>query len=69
MPLHDQPPSAFGEVEWRVLDLLLDRQELWGVGELVDRIGSPIAVAEALDALDATSLIERSGAFIRLAAI
>jgi hypothetical protein len=56
-----------GSVEWIILDLLLEHHNRsWGVGELVDAIGSPILVAEALEALQATDLIERTGAFVRI---
>jgi hypothetical protein len=48
--------------EWKILDLLLERSGPWGVGELVDVIGSAVAVAEALDALQATGLIHRRDA-------
>jgi hypothetical protein len=64
-PMPDQRPN--GSVEWIILDLLLERPRSWGVGELVDAIGSPIAVAEALEALHATGLIERRDAFVRIA--
>jgi len=62
----DRRPSA-GNVEWAILDLLLEQgMRSWGVGELVDEIGSPVLVAEALDALQAAALIERTGAFVRI---
>jgi DNA-binding transcriptional ArsR family regulator len=62
----DRRPGA-GSVEWTILDLLLEHSHRsWGVGELVDEIGSPIAVAEALEALQAAGLIERTGAFVRV---
>jgi DNA-binding transcriptional ArsR family regulator len=69
--MHDAPnpirPS--GSVEWLILDLLLEHSHRsWGVGELVDEIGSPIAVAEALEALRVAGLIERTDAFVRIAA-
>jgi predicted transcriptional regulator len=63
-PLHRRPA---GRVEWIILDILLERPHSWGVGEIVNEIGSPIAVAEALDALQAAGLIERADAFVRLA--
>jgi len=44
------PIRPYGSVEWLILDLLLEHSHRsWGVGELVDEIGSPIAVAEALE--------------------
>jgi hypothetical protein len=56
------------ETTWHVLDPLLEHgHRSWGVGELVDEIGSPIAVAEALEALRASGLIERKDAFVRIA--
>lgn len=62
--LHRDPAG----VEWVILDLLLERSGRdWGVRELVDAIGSPIAVAEALEALQAAGLIERRDAFVRIA--
>jgi hypothetical protein len=65
--VRDRRPSP-GSVEWVILDLLLEqRHRSWGVGELVDEIGSPIAVAEALEALQAAGLIERKDAFVRIA--
>lgn len=65
--MHDPIPLP-GSVEWVILDLLLTRDHRsWGVGELVDAIGSPIMVAEALEALQATGLIDRTDAFVRLA--
>jgi DNA-binding HxlR family transcriptional regulator len=58
-------PWRPGSVEWLILDLLLEHSHRsWGVGELVDEIGSPIAVAEALEALHAAGLIERKDAFV-----
>lgn len=55
-------------VEWIILDLLLEHgKTTWGIGELVDEIGSPNAVAEAVEVLQAVGLIERSGAFVRIA--
>ena len=57
-------------VEWIILDLLLEHsQTTWGIGELVDEISSPSVVAEALEALQAVGLIERSGAFVRIAPV
>jgi hypothetical protein len=58
---------ASTSVEWLILDLLLEHsRRSWGVGELVDAVGSPILVAEALDALQAASLIERADALVRI---
>ncbi len=66
------PPGRFrfpGEAgaEWAVLDLLLDHPRPWRVEELIDAIDSPVAVAEAVEALHATGIIERTGAFVRIA--
>ena len=62
------PPYRVAGVEWVIFYLLLERSSRsWGVGELVDAIGSPIAVAEALEALQAAGLIERRDAFVRIA--
>lgn len=67
LSISPERPRA-GSVEWIILDLLLeDHHRSWGVGELVDAIGSPILVAEALEALQAAGLIERTGAFARVA--
>jgi hypothetical protein len=61
------PTPRAGSVEWLILDLLLEHSHRsWGVGELVDEIGSPIAIAEALEVLQAAGLIERTGAFVRI---
>jgi DNA-binding transcriptional ArsR family regulator len=55
-------------VEWIILDLLLEHgKTTWGIGELVDEIGNPSVVAEALEALQAAGLVDRSGAFVRIA--
>jgi hypothetical protein len=60
-------PCPTGSVEWRILDLMLAHSHRrWGVGELVDAIGSPIAVAEALESLHDAGLIERTDAFVRI---
>jgi DNA-binding MarR family transcriptional regulator len=54
-------------VEWLILDLLLEHgKTTWGIGELVDEIGSPSAVAEAVETLQAAGLVERKDAFIRI---
>jgi hypothetical protein len=58
---------AAASVEWLILDLLLEHSHRsCGIGELVDAVGSPILVAEALDALQAAGLIERTDAFVRI---
>jgi len=63
------PIRPAGSVEWVILDLLLEHSHRsWGVGELVDEIGSPVAVAEALEALQVAGLIQRTDAFVRIAA-
>lgn len=57
-------------VEWIILDLLLEHgKPTWGIGELIDEIGNPSAVAEALEALQAAGLVERSDAFVRITPI
>ena|ERR1700685_4290387 len=57
-------------VRWAVLDLLLEpRAEPWLVGELVEAIGRPIAVAEALEALQSAGLIKRHGEAVYIALI
>jgi DNA-binding transcriptional ArsR family regulator len=62
------PIRPDGSVEWVVLDLLLEHSHSsWLVGELVDEIGSPIAVAEALEALQVAGLIERKDTSVRIA--
>ena len=53
------------DAEWVILDLLLERSHPLRVGELIDELGSRVAVAEALDALRADGLIERAGALVR----
>jgi predicted transcriptional regulator len=59
-------PDAAG-IEWTILDLLLEYPRSWRVEELIDAIDRPVAVAEALEALHATGLIERVDAFVRIA--
>jgi predicted transcriptional regulator len=59
-------PAEAG-AEWTVLDLLLEYPRPWRVEELIDAIDSPVAVAEAVDTLHATGIIERTGAFVRIA--
>jgi hypothetical protein len=56
-----------GRLEWAILDLLLERPQQWGIGELVDALGNPAAIAEAIDTLRAAGLIERGDAFVRIA--
>jgi DNA-binding transcriptional ArsR family regulator len=54
--------------EWIILDLLMDAEEQGlSVSELVQAIGSPAAVAEALDALYAAGLVSRVGQFVVVA--
>jgi hypothetical protein len=54
--------------EWIILDLLMDADEQGlSVSELVGVIGSPVAVAEALDALHAAGLITRIGQRVAVA--
>lgn len=48
------------ETTWRVLDLLLADERPRPVAEL----GSPVAVADALDTLQAASLVGRTGALV-----
>ena len=57
---------ADGSIEWIILDLLLEQPRSWGIGELVDIIGSTVAVAEALDALHAAGIIKKIDAFVRI---
>jgi predicted transcriptional regulator len=61
---HQHRPST--RIEWRLLDLLLERGTL-SVGELVDAIGSAAIVAEAIQALQAAGLVEQRGASVHLA--
>jgi DNA-binding HxlR family transcriptional regulator len=56
-----------GWTEGLILDLLLEpRREPWLVGELTRAIGRPVAVAEALEALQTAGLVERHGEAIAL---
>jgi hypothetical protein len=55
------------ELEWRILDLLLEARIL-GVAELVQAIGSPIAIADALETLHTARLIDRRRNLVILAA-
>lgn len=55
------------ELEWRILDLLLEARIL-GVAELVQAIGSAIAVADALETLHTARLIDRRRNLVILAA-
>ena len=53
--------------EWIILDLLMDAsQQTLTVSELVEAIGSPAAVAEALDALRTAGLITRIGQYVSI---
>jgi hypothetical protein len=62
-----RPGRTSERVQWVVLDRLLDpRTEPWLVGELVKEVGSPAAVAEALEALQAAGLIEHHGEAVTL---
>lgn len=62
-----RPGQNSDRVQWAILDLLLEpRAEPWLVGELVEEVGSPAAVAEALEALQAAGLIEHSGEAVAL---
>jgi hypothetical protein len=54
-------------VEWIVLDLLMEAsQQTLAVSELVETVGSPAAVAEALDTLQTAGLIMRSNRYITI---
>jgi hypothetical protein len=55
------------EITWHVLDLLLASERPRAVAELVAEIGSPIAVADALDTLGAAGLIKRRGVRVYVA--
>lgn len=52
------------EAAWRVLDLLLASERPRQVAEIVTEIGSPVAVADALDTLRAAGLVGRTGALV-----
>ena len=56
-----------GRLEWAILDLLLEHPQLWRIEELVDAFGTPAAIAEAIETLQAARLIERVGASVRIA--
>jgi hypothetical protein len=61
------PARSPDRAQWVVLDLLLEsRTEPWLVGELVEAIGSPIAVAEALEALQSSGLIKHHGEVVHI---
>jgi predicted transcriptional regulator len=63
-------PRDAASAEWIILDLLLERSEATlSTQELADTIGSMSAVAEALEALQAAGLVERSGARVRIARV
>jgi DNA-binding HxlR family transcriptional regulator len=64
---HSSRYRRAADAEWVILDLLLERTHPWRVGELIDELGSPIAVAEALEALQASGLTERKDALVRIA--
>jgi len=51
-------------VVWRVLDLLLTSTRPRPLAEVVAEIGSPVAVADALDTLRAAGLAGRMGALV-----
>jgi hypothetical protein len=55
------------EIEWAILDLLLQYPRPWRVEELIDAIDSRTDVIEALESLYATGLIEWIDAFVRIA--
>jgi hypothetical protein len=54
--------SRSESAEWVVLDLLADAeiQRPWSLEEVAREIGSPIAAADALDALHAAGLAHRT---------
>jgi DNA-binding IclR family transcriptional regulator len=52
------------EAAWQVLDLLLAHEKPRPVAEIVTEIGSPVAVADALDTLRAAGLVGRTGALV-----
>jgi DNA-binding HxlR family transcriptional regulator len=62
------PIRPTGSLEWLILDLLLGCPQPWRIAELIDQLGSAITVAEALEALQVAGLIQRTDAFVRLAA-
>lgn len=54
--------------EWIILDLLMDAgEQTLTVAELVEAIGSPAAVAEAIDSLHAAGLITRASPLVTVA--
>jgi hypothetical protein len=54
-------------IEGLILDLPLEpRTKPWLVGEIVEKIGGPVAVAEALETLQAVGLAECHGEAITL---
>jgi hypothetical protein len=63
---HSSRRQQAADAEWVILDLLLEHPHPWLVRELVDEIGSAIAVAEALEGLQAAGLIERRDALVRV---
>jgi hypothetical protein len=52
------------ETEWHVLDLLLDAEQPLPIAKIVAAIGSPTAVADALDILRTTGLADRTGTVV-----
>jgi hypothetical protein len=52
------------ETTWHILDLLLASERPRPVAELVTEIGSPVAVADALDTLRSAGLAGRMGALV-----
>ena len=54
------------KTEWQLLDLLPEHSPL-RISKLVEAIGSVVAVAEAIEALQAAGLIERTDTLVQLA--
>lgn len=52
------------ETTWHILDLLLASERPRQLAEIVTEIGSPVAVADALDTLRAAGLVGRTGALV-----
>jgi hypothetical protein len=55
------------EIEWAILDLLLEYPRPWRVEELIDAIDSPVAVVEAIEVLHVTGIIQRRDTFVQIA--
>ncbi len=56
----ESPRRPASPAEWIILDLLLEAAErTLSIAELVEAVGSPIAVADALDTLHVAGLIGR----------